>query len=174
MLKKSNRKFKNTTKKIAGGGSFKSVINSAAVFETFDFNFTQELEIDFEFSIVRDFDKLKMPKENNGIFFFTDRVRTPDGLIANIEKRFGIKDLIIFGSEVLKSKYIDKATYVISNSKYKENNRYNIHAKVFTVNNFCIFASGNFKRTNASVEQYLITNSKCLKEKIKYLLQKKY
>jgi len=141
--------------------------------EMFDFDFVFEGEFDLTFSVTRDFEQYELPKENKANVFITDRVRNPDLLISNIDKKEGIENLIIFASRINGCTYLDKADIIICKSGYKKFRALYIHAKIIIVNDFVILSSANLNKTNATIEQYIVINSKCLKTKITSQLKKK-
>ena len=155
--------FKHSHKR-KNKSNFKTVVNATANFETFIFDFFYNIELDIKFSIERDLLNLEMPKDNEGLFFLTDRVRNPNLLIENIEKKEEINNLIIIADKISGCTFLDRADKLFLKPVYKNNKRYNLHAKVYIVNNYFILTSANLNNTNATIEHYFIINSKKLIE----------
>jgi len=165
--------FKNSFRK-KNTGNFKTNLNTAKKLETFDFEFDFEFDGEVEFSVERDILNINLPEKNKAILFLTDRVRNPNLLIENIDRKEKVKSLIIIADKISGCTYLDIADILILRPLFKSNNQYNIHAKIYIINDFVILTSANLNKTNSGIEQYLIINSKCLKEKINCQLKKTF
>ena len=163
--------FKNSQKR-KNKSNFKVNTNAANTFQTFVFDFLHKLNSKIKFSIERDLLNLRLPEPNEALFFITDRVRNPNLLIENIEKKEGINNLIIFADKTKGCTYLDKADTLILKPAYNDNNRYNLHAKIYAVNNYIILTSANLNTTNATIEHYFIINSEQFKNQLKTELKK--
>ena len=154
-------------------GNFKENTNQETKVPILDFDFFSDMSYPLSFGVIRDFENIELPAPNKGLFFFTDRVRNPDILINKIINNEGKKKLIAFVSG---TKFFEKhkeADLILTKQYIEGNQRYEIHAKIYIVNDFVIFSSANINNTNATTEQYIIINSKCLVQNIETQLKRK-
>jgi len=164
---KSN--FKHTQKRIIGGKTEKDVVK----LPIFDINIIEELECEIKVKVLSDFKTMELPKEGEAFLILTEFVRNPNDIISNIEGKEGINNLTVASSRISGFSYIDECDLIISSQQTKFKALRN-HAKIILINDYTILSSGNLNKTNASIEQYLIIASECLRKKINTAIHYEY